>query len=161
MSKTIRKTNKDVMKMKIKKMIKNGRKEITTKEELEEYSIGSLISYINNNRIFKLGGFITKFSTEYFIYIVPDLSQKYRVRYKNIQKMWVGEPFKCTNDIVSIIKTKQKKTNYPVKIGDVVIYYAQKKYDQDRFKCTDKYEQYVKWYTYFIDADFTDETNTV
>ena len=157
MSKTNRKPNKDAIKMKIKKMIENGRVEITTKEELEEYDIGSLISYVNNNGTFKLGGFITKFSDEYFIYITPDLSQKYRVRYKNIQKIWVGDPFKCTNDIVSIVKTKQKKTNFPVRIGNVTVYYAQKKFDADRFKCTDKYEQYVKWYKYFIDENFNDE----
>ena len=108
MSKTTRKPNKDVIKIKIKKMIRNGRKEITSKEELEEFPIGSLISRMNNNNVFKPCGFITKFSDDHFIYITPDLSNKYRVRYDTVQKMWVGNPFKCTNDIVSIVKTKQK-----------------------------------------------------
>lgn len=150
-------TRKDAIKIRIKKMIKNGRLEITSKEELEEFDIGSLISFMNNTGIFKLGGFITKFADDFFIYITPDLSQKYRVRYVNIQKMWVGNPFICRNDLVSIVKTNQTKTNFPVKIGNIIVYYAQKKFDMDRFRCTDKFEQYIKWYKYFVDPEFTYE----
>lgn len=148
---------KDFIKARISKMIKNGRKEITTKEELEEFSIGSLISYITNNNIFKPGGFIIDFADDYFIYITHDFLQKYRIRYINIKKMWAGDPFIVTNDIVSLVKSSQKKTNFPVKIGDITVYYGQKNFDKDRFRNTDKYQLYLKWYNYFIDPDYVDD----
>lgn len=157
MSKTPKKQNKDIIKTKIKCMVKNGRREITTKEELEEFDVGSLISYMNNDNIFRPGGFLLQVSDEYFIYITPDLTKKFRVRFANVSKMWVGSPFQVTNDIVSIVESSQKKTNFPVKIGDVIVYYAQKKFDKMRYGSTDKYERCVKWYKYFIDPDFNDE----
>ena len=104
----IKKIDKAVLKTKISNMINNGRQEITTKDQLERFSIGSLISYININNIFKQGGFIIKFFDEFFVYITPDFTTKYRVRYKNILKMFVGDVYSVRNDIVSIVKTTQK-----------------------------------------------------
>ena len=147
------KKNKDILKTKLDKLIENGRKEITSKEELEKFRIGSLISYMNINDNFKKGGFIIKFADEYFIYITPDFLTKYRVRYKNIKKMWVGDPFKVRNDVVSIVKTKQKKTNFPVQVGGITVYYAAKTFDKQRFMNTDKYNTMISWYNYFIGID--------
>jgi len=134
---------------KIATLIDHGRKEITTKEELEKYPIGSLISYMNNKNVYKIGGFLLKVVEEYFIYLDLDFQTKYRVRYGNVEKMWVGDVHKVNNDIVSIAKTKQEKTNFPVKIGKTIVYYAVNRFDLNRFVNTKKYQNMAKWYEYF------------
>ncbi|BCS83791.1 hypothetical protein QLL95_gp0332 [Cotonvirus japonicus] len=80
---------------------------------------------------------------------MPDFETKYRVKYKNVDKLWVGDVHKTKNDIVSIVKTSQKKTRFPVKFDDVLIYYAVDSYDVKRYKKTKKYENMTKWYDYF------------
>ncbi|AVG46839.1 hypothetical protein [Acanthamoeba polyphaga mimivirus] len=142
--------SKAVIAAKISNLLEYGRKQITTKKELEQYPIGSLISYMNKNDEFKQGGFIIKYAEEYFIYITPDFKTKYRVRYQNIKKMWVGNVYKIIgNDIISLSKTSQKKTDHPVKIGNIIVYYASKKFDKTRFMNTKKYNIMVNWYEYF------------
>ena len=130
-------------------LIGYGRKEITTKKQLEKYKIGSLISYLNTSNLFKQGGFITKFADDYFIYITPDFDTKYKVRYENVDKMWVGEVNTVVNDIISLVPTPRKKTNFPVTVDDVVIYYGKNSFDANRFKSTDKYKRLVMWNDYF------------
>ena len=144
--------NKDkaILGAKISKMIENGRIEITTKEELEEFPIGSLISYMNNNNYFKIGGFLTKITDEYFIFITSDFKQKYRVRYQYINKMWIGDVFSVKNDLVSIVPTTKTKTNYPVKVNNIVVYYAPNNFGVSRFKHTAKYKSMIQWTEYFI-----------
>lgn len=149
MSKPKRKLNKDYVKAKISNLIENGRKEITTKEELEQFPIGSLISYMNKNNEFKIAGFITKFSDDYFIYIVPDFTQKYRVRYTNVIKMWVGDVYSVKKDIISFTKTSKNKTDFPVKLNNVILYYAKHNFDKKRYMNTNKYEISCKWIDYF------------
>lgn len=141
--------NKAVIATRINNMIKGGRKEITTKNQLEKYPIGSLISYMNNNSIFRPGGFIIKFYIDYFIYVSSDFSTKYRARYSHIQKMWVGTIYSTKKDIVSIVKATQTKTNFPVAINNVIIYYGSNTFDADRFKNTDKYKKIIRWCEYF------------
>ena len=63
--------------------------------------------------------------------------------------MWVGSVYKTKNDIVSIIKTTQDKTKFPVIVNDIVIYYATRPFDSDRFKFTDKYKKIIQWCQYF------------
>ncbi len=145
---------KDAMKTKIGIMIENGRKEITTGEELDEFLIGSLISYMDNNKIFKHGGFLVKTTNEYFIYITSDFLQKKRVYFKNVSKMWVGDVFSIKNDLVSLTKTSQKKTNFPVKINNTILYYGRNNFDKKRFMNTDRYQKIIQWYKYFIDLNF-------
>lgn len=140
---------KYVVNVKIATMIENGRKEITTKDELEEFPPGSLISYMNKNNVFKIGGFITEFEDDSFIYINTDFSHKYRVYYQNILKLWVGDVFVTKNDIVSLVKATQKKTNFPVKIGQIIVYYAKNNFDVKRFMNTEKYQKYINWVNYF------------
>lgn len=141
--------DKATLSAKIAIMKENGRKEITTKEELEEFPIGSLISYMNTNNVYKQGGYIIKFAEEYFIYILSDLTQKYRVRYENVQKMWAGDVYVVRNDIVSLVETTQKKTNFPVKMNGIVIYYGKNNFDAKRYMNTEKYKKYMDWIEYF------------
>ncbi|AGF84818.1 hypothetical protein QJ854_gp964 [Moumouvirus goulette] len=68
------------------KFLNKGRKVIKTKKELEQYSIGSLISYVNKRNEFRQGGFVTKITEEYFIYLTPDFQTKYRVRFNIVKK---------------------------------------------------------------------------
>jgi len=142
--------NKATVAAKILNMIENGRKEITTKEELETFPIGSLISYSNTQNIFKSCGFITKFGNDYFIYITSDFTTKYRVRYKNVQKMWAGDIYTVKKDIVSLHKPSSKrKTNFKVFIDNHLVFYAQDNFAIKRFINTLKYKKMVLWYDYF------------
>lgn len=146
------KKNKQVkseIKVKISNLINCGRKEITTKTQLEKYPIGSLISYMNKQNIFKTGGYIIKYTEEYYIYVGIDFTTKYRVRYKNINKMWVGNVYEVKNDIVSLTESKNEKTKFKVTINDVDIYYAKNSYNVKRFLNTEKYERMLAWYNYF------------
>ncbi len=142
--------NKALVELKKKKFIKNGRKEITNKEELEKYGIGlTLISYMNTKGIFKSGGYLYKTADEYFTYMVPLINKKYRVKYKNVSKMWAGNVKKITNDIINLETTDKKKTKYPVKLGDTILYYAKENYDRERYCCTKKYKIMKEWYDMF------------
>lgn len=143
------KINKARIECKIMTMIENGRKEITTKKELKKYAIGSLISYLNASDVFKQGGFLTKVADEYFTFITPDFETKYRVKYTNVKKMWVGDVFETKNDIVSIIASDKFPTKTEVKINDIIIYYAKDGYDAKRFRCTERYKKIVQWNEYF------------
>lgn len=137
------------MSAKIGTLIENGREEITTKEELQKYDRGSLISYLNKDDILKPGGFLVKKSNDYFIYITPDFTQKYRVRYKNVNKMWVGNPSLVKRDIISFAPSSQEITKFPVKIGDTVIYYARNGFQFRRYMSTSRFQTIIKWYEYF------------
>jgi len=150
MSKTGRK-NKDYVMTKIVLLKRNGRKEITTKKQLEKFPIGSAVSFMNKKNIFRLGGFITKFNSDDFIYVGLDFKTRYRVRYEKVLKMWVGNVYMLTNDVVSLTKTTNKKSNFPVKINGIIIYYAKNNYDVLRFKTTDRYKTYMNWCEYFKD----------
>lgn len=141
---------KDTLENKLLKFIEYGRKEITSKKELEKFPIGSILSYMNINNQFKQGGFIIKFADDYFIFITLDFSTKYRVRYKNVSKMWAGDVFNIHNDFISFTESSQKKTNFPVKINDSIIYYATSDLDKKDFMSTDHYKKLINWYNYFI-----------
>jgi hypothetical protein len=138
------------LKARVAYMIHNGRVEVTTQDELETYELGSTISYVNKSNVFKAGGFITKFGTDYFVYITPDFETKRKARYVNIKKMWVGDVYTVVRDIVSLAPTKQKKTNFPIKVADVIVFYAQNNYDIVRFKSTDKFKRLEQWVEYFL-----------
>lgn len=131
---------------KISTLIENGRQEITTKGELEQFPLGSLISYMNTQGIFRTAGFIDKFEDESFIYLDIDFATRRRVQYIYIKKMWVGKVNETKNDIVSIIPSTAEKTKHFAKIGDIVVYYSNRPAMISRFKHTQKYQRMVKWY---------------
>lgn len=139
--------------LKISTMKKNGRKEIKTKEELEEYPKGSLISYMNTSGIYRSAGYIDKFEDESFIYLSSDFKTRYRVRYMYVKKMWVGDVYKTEKDLVSIIPSTNKKTKFFAKVGDVVVYYATDSTMIGRFQNTQKYLRMMKWYERYGDAE--------
>jgi len=137
--------NKSLVEAKIKSMIKNGREEITTIDELKKFPIGSLISYMNKSGIYKSGGFIWKITDDNFIYLNLETDQKFRAQIKNVDKMWVGSVYDVKNDIVSLIQSTKNKTSFPVIINDIVVYYAKNSFDFNRYVCTQKYKLMKKW----------------
>lgn len=162
--------NKDTIRLRIKidTMIKNGRKEIIVqdpladsssndkrkilelaKKQLESYPIGSLISYMNTQGIFRLGGYIKRFDNEWFVYTTTEFDKNIKVRYQYVQKMWVGNVYKCKNDVVSIVPATNKKTKFSAKIGNVVVCYARDNYVLQSYTYTHKYELMTKWYEKF------------
>ncbi len=130
-------------------IIKYSRKKITTKHELEEYPIGSLISYTNKKNEFRKAGYVLKYSDNYFIYVTPDFQTKYRVKYKNVLEMWVKKVDSPLKDLIWQAETIQEKTNFPIFIGNKVIYYAKNNSDRDKYMDTTKYKKLVKWYDHF------------
>ena len=133
---------------KIQTMIDHGRERITTKEQLEKYPIGSLISYMTNSGTFKAGGFIIGYADEYFTYVTPDYQSKRRVRYHNVKTMWAGDVYKVRGDLVSITETKEEPTEYPVKIGDVVVHYADRPY-HCAYTETERFRRMYRWWIWF------------
>ena len=145
--------NKARIECKILIMIENGRKEITTKKQLEKFNIGSMISYVNKSNVFKPGGFIVKFEDEYFVYVLLDFKTKFKVKYVNVKKMLVGDVYKVTNDFVSLVKGIQTPTKYEVKVNNIIVYYGKESFDARRFKCTEKYKRMIAWNDYFNGDD--------
>lgn len=150
-------TRKDKAQTKISMMIQNGRKEISSYDELKKYQRGSLISYITHTGIFRYGGFLLKVSPENFIYLTPDFSQKRRAYFKSVSKMWLGNVNEVNNDIVSLKQSSQRESNFPVNVNNTVIYYGNSTYDRVRFLNTDRYKKIIQWYKYFVDPDFDND----
>jgi len=47
----------------------------------------------------------------------------------------------------------QTLKNFPVKVADVIVYYAKNNHDRRRYFGTDRYKLYMKWCEYFLDKD--------
>ncbi|RYE16753.1 MAG: hypothetical protein EOP45_16920 [Sphingobacteriaceae bacterium] len=129
-------------------LISHGRQEITSREQLEKYSLGSLISYETVDGRYTKGGFITKFTDKYFVYTLLDFSKKYRIRYHKIKRMWVGDMFNVNNDFMSF-REPDKKTKHEVKIGNYVVKCFKDKQSRLIFLGRDKYQHMLKWYDMF------------
>lgn len=158
--------NKATVAAKISNMIDYGRIEITTspqifgqvKKQLELFPIGSLVSYMNSQNIFRSGGFIVKFADDYFIYVNQTFTTKFRVRYKNVLKIWVGDVFKVKGDTISLAKPpSNKKTNFEAIVGNHIVFYAKDNFALKRFINTNKFKNMVKWHNYF--KNDTEETH--
>lgn len=123
-----------MIKQKIKKLIKSGRNVIKTKEELKKFPLGTLVSYITKEGLYRSGGFLRSIKNKYFALQGGNVANpiSFPVQFSNIKKMYVGSPIKNVNRTV-------KKTNFPVMIGKTIVYYAKSNYDIKRFKATKKY----------------------
>jgi len=125
---------------KINKLLNSGRKEITTKKELEKFPLGSLVSYVTKDGLYRSGGFLRTIQDKYFALqggnVVNPIS--FSVQFNNISKMYIGSPVKLAN-------RTDKKTKFEVKINGKVVYYAKSNYDAKRFMGTQKYKRMVKY----------------
>lgn len=136
--------------MKVQFFLSHGRKEITTYKELKKYERGSIISYITNDNVLKMGGFITKITKEYFIYITPNYDKRYRVRFANVKKMYVNDVYSAhKSDFVSLSKATQVYTKFSIEIMGIPIYYTKNNFEINRYKSTIRYKNIIKWLEYF------------
>jgi hypothetical protein len=133
------------------KMLQNGRKEITTRNEMLEYEIGSIVTYMNKKNVLKNGGFLIEINENDFVYVDIDFDKMHTVKFKNILVIWIGSVFEVVDDIVSLVPSQKPSTNFPVTIAGFTIYYAKNNYDVDRFKATSKYNIRIQWCHYFLD----------
>lgn len=146
--------NPQAITIKVQTLVQNGRHEVTTKEELEKYPIGSLVAFITKSGVLRVGGFITKFKKLYFVYVKDDFEKTWRGRYEKIDKIYVGDVYSTYNDIVSITEPKNRKTtNFPVTLNNAVVYHGKNNYDVKRFMLTDRYLNMIKWNEYFEKND--------
>lgn len=140
------------LKLKIQKKINDlnlyGRKEITTRAELVKFPIGSLISYIDKREIFRYAGYLCRVEQDCFVYITLDFSKKIRVRFVNVDKMWVGNVFKVRGDTINF-KSPVSETKWPVIIGKYKVYYGTSLGNAKNFMASQKYANMVKWHEYF------------
>jgi hypothetical protein len=138
--------SKALLKAKIIRMLKNGRQEVNSLENLKTYPIGSLLSYVNKKGTFKIGGYLVQVEDETFVYELLDFSKKFRVKMSHVDAIWIGRVDKLNSDYIDLTPTNRPSTSFPVKIGDSIIYYAKNNYDVQRYCCTDKYISCTKWH---------------
>lgn len=132
---------------KMKEMIDNGRKIIHSKEELQRYPLGTLVSYVTNSGLYRSGGFLKSLQDEYFTLQGGTFAMpiSFPVQYKNIQEMYVGVPIRLLN------RNKDKKTKFKVKLGKKTVYYAKDNYDVKRFMKTKRYKDMAAWHELYAD----------
>lgn len=90
---TLTKINKDPIKKEqhIKKLKRKGRITITTKKELENFPLGSLVSYLTKDGKYRSGGFLKSIQDKYFV-IQGGTSAKpisFCAQFKNIDEMYL------------------------------------------------------------------------
>jgi hypothetical protein len=143
--------NKAYLKAKIKSLIDKGRNTVINRDELKKYPLGSNISYTDTNDIFHSGGFLDSIHKKYFVirYNFADEAEFESVYFTEVSIMYVGIVNKTKNDVVSIIKYERKKTNFPVYVGETIVYYASDTVDKNRFLSTEKYKRMIDWYNVY------------
>lgn len=133
----------------LKRLRENGRILISTKNELNKYPVGTLISYTNTSDIFFRGGYLIEIHNDSFVYLEPDFDKFHKVNFGDVNFMIVGIVSHVRNDLIDINPTNQKKTCYKVMIGDTVVYFAKSKNDKRKFMKTKLFERSTNWYNYF------------
>jgi len=146
--------DKNLVQEKIEKLLNDG----ATKIENPDYKkmsslydkIGKrlFISYITKDGQYRSGGFLTGISEYYFVVLGGQINNKisFSVQYSNVKELYAKQiqSHQSTTPIKPI-KTKKPKTKFPVKINNIVVYYAKDNYDRRRFKQTNKYKRMIKY----------------
>lgn len=130
--------NKASLQAKIETLIKNNRVKIKTRKQLKKYPLGSLISYIKIDGTYRKGGFLENIDKEYFTFQEGD--EPFTELFENIKEMYVGSPVRKLN------RKSSKKSNFPIKIGEDIIYYAKDNFDKSRFMNTSRYKKLEEWH---------------
>lgn len=142
--------NDAVIKAKIETLIDdNNRSKIKTRNELLEYKPGSPISYITKDKIFHCGGFLKKIKTSSFVVVDLKEEKEIVVKFDDVRSMYVGKVDEVVGDIISFSPPDAKETNFPVKLGNFVVYYGRSKFDMRRFKNTKKFKNMEEWFDMF------------
>lgn len=132
-----------LIKGKIKQLIKSGRDVVKTRAELLNYPLGSLVSYITKEGLYRSGGFLRTIKDKYFALQGGNIANpiSFCVQFSNVKKMYVGSPIKNANRTV-------ETSNFPVQVGEKIVYYAKSNYDVKRFKATKKYKRMIDYEKY-------------
>lgn len=139
---------------KIDALLAKGAKEITKPkfEDIEKMKneLGGrlLISYILLDGTYRSGGFLTANSNYYFVILGGQTTNRisFSVQYANVKAVYVRKVNKRSdNKPIKPVATQHDKTRFPVKVGNIVVYYAKDNFDRTRFKNTHKYANMLKY----------------
>lgn len=145
-------SSKKLIKAKIRELVdEKGATEIFNPKEsdLENFNKGVLISYVTKDGKYRSGGFLTNYDDKYFVLLGgggfgPRIS--FSVQFKNVKAIYVRKPNKKNVDQpIKPTETTHYKTEYPVEIDGVVVYYARDNWDKRRFMNTKKYRNMLKY----------------
>lgn len=154
------KISKTLLNIAVHNFNKYGRKEIVVdvkdtiglraKQEIKKCKSGTLISYELKDGRYSKGGFLLESDQKYFVYYWLTFTKRYRVKYKAISKLWLGDVYKVNEDFISFKKAEiSAKLKCPIKIGNVIVKYVKDNYCRKRFMVTERYKTMVKWYEIF------------
>lgn len=145
---------------KVQELIDKGRVLITTKEELENFPKGSVVSYITKEGKYRSGGFLTSIQPDYFTLHggTKFAPVSFCVQFSNVKEMYVGKVDR-SRKITKIVPVPitQEITNYPVFVGDIVVKYEKDKWKQNRFMQSKKYKAMVEFYNQQVKEEEEEE----
>lgn len=109
------------------------------KKELSEIGMGTFIICMKKRSLNKQCGFLILLSESSFT--IKENENEMEILYEEVTNIKIKE--------ISITMTKGKATYYPIKIGEVIVYYARNKSDMERYLLSSKYMRMAEWYNLF------------
>ena len=91
---------------KITKFYKSNRKHKIKKENLDQYSKNSLISYLKTNNKLKIGCILINQTNDYFMCKSIYTNKKYKVYFNFVQKIWIKDEYLIYDALVEEIMDK-------------------------------------------------------
>jgi hypothetical protein len=142
-------SSKLTVRKKIQELLNKGAIELSKPSSNDFENInakGKLISYITTKDKYRSGGFITSWNDDYFTVLGgggygPRIS--FCVQFKDVKKAFIRKVDR--NGPLKPKKATNKKSDWPVVVGGVTVYYARSKSDKARFKKTNKYNRMLKY----------------
>jgi hypothetical protein len=143
-------SDKKKLDMKLMKMKEQGRVIVEGDEdemikEMENFPKHVHICYVTKENQYRCGGFLRKLvnneKEQYFVLFVPDKRLSFPVQFKNVKSLYIKA---IQRKGVEITPTDKPETKFPVKLGDIVVYYAKDAYDRRRFMTTEKFKNMEK-----------------
>ena len=135
-----------LLQKKIKRLLQAGRAEIETREQLENFPLGSLVAYVTKEGLYRSGGFLRTIQDEYFALQGGQINNpiSFPVQFKNVKAMYVGNS--AVIHFPDPVETTKKETKYPSYVGDIVVNYARDKWNRERFEKTKKFQYWIEEY---------------
>lgn len=148
--------NQSLIEEKIKALLDKGALEIKnpkyTDIENAKEQLGKrlLISYILKDGKYRSGGFLTANSDYYFVLLGGQIDNKisFSIQYMNVDTIYIRKVNKKNaTKPIKPVPTLHLKTRFPVKIDDIVVYYAKDNFDRRRFMDTQKYSNMKNYHS--------------
>jgi hypothetical protein len=127
------------LEMKLIKMQEQGRVVVDGDEEemikeLQNFPKRVHICYLTKDNMYRCGGFqrkiVDKEKEKYFVLFVPDKRLSFLVQFKNVKTLYVKA---IQRKGAKIEPTDKPETKFPVKLGEITVYYAKDACDRRRF----------------------------